>query len=372
MILSIREFLKTESAGGMVLMVVAVLAMVVANSPLANGYFGLMAPLTLPINDGLMAVFFFLIGLEIRHEIAGGELSTWRKAALPLVGALGGVVVPALIYGWLNWHTPAMRGWAIPCATDIAFSLGVLSLFGRRLPSSLRVFLMALAVIDDLVAVIIIAVFYTAGLSLPALGLALGTVLILFAMARASHSNILSYLLVGVCLWVAMFLSGVHPTIAGVVLGLMMPLKQGSKCIGKLHPWVVFIVMPLFAFANAGVALSGVTQEMFFKPLPLGIILGLFFGKQCGIFALSWLMVRLKLAVLPKDSGWAQFYGVCVVAGIGFTMSLFIGVLAFADPALQAEMRLAVLVGSLLSGLFSCFLLWVICLCKRGPVGSVE
>lgn len=370
MISSIKQFLKTESAGGIILMLVAVVAMAIANSPWAAAYQRLIYPLNLPINDGLMAIFFFLIGLEIKHEIAEGELSTMRKAALPLIGALGGVILPAAIYSWYNWQTPMMRGWAIPCATDIAFSLGVLSLFGTRLPTSLRIFLMALAVIDDLVAVIIIAVFYTDGLSIPALGLSLGAVLILFSMARASYRHILPYLLVGACLWVAVFLSGVHPTIAGVILGLMIPLKQGKKCIQKLHGWVVFLIMPVFALANAGVPLKGMEWDGLLQPMPLGIILGLFLGKQFGILGFSWLAVRMKLAELPKDAGWPEFYGVCMVAGIGFTMSLFIGALAFVNPAQQMEMRLAVIVGSLLSGLFGAFLLWMVCSRKNKTLGS--
>jgi len=359
MISMAMQFFKTESASGIVLMAVSLLAMALANSAWAPDYQQFLYPLTIPINDGLMAIFFFLIGLEIKREIVEGELSTMKKAALPLIGALGGVILPALIYSWFNWQSPLMRGWAIPCATDIAFSLGLLSLFGRRLPSSLRIFLMALAVIDDLVAVIIIAVFYTHELSIPALGVALCLMLVLFSMARASHGNILSYLMVGLCLWAVIFLSGVHPTIAGVILGLMMPLKQGRKCIEKLHYWVAFAIMPIFAFANAGVPLSGVNLESLSRPLPLGIILGLFLGKPLGIFSFSWLMVRLKCAVLPEGATWRQFYATGVVAGIGFTMSLFIGGLAFSDPAQQVEMRLAVLVGSLLSGLAGGILLWM-------------
>ncbi len=346
---AIKQFLHMEASAGIVLMAVAVLAMGLANSPVSEPYFQLITPLQVPIKDGLMAIFFFLIGLEVKREIVQGELSTMRKAALPLVGALGGVVLPAIIYAALNWNTPEIRGWAIPCATDIAFALGVLALFGSRMNITIKIFLMALAIIDDMAAVLIIALFYSGGLNYPALGMALAAALILWRMAQGNVATILPYLLVGLVMWVGMLYSGIHPTVAGVMLGMLMPVALGKTCIHALHPWVAFGIMPLFAFANAGVSLQGVSFDMMMNPVPLGIILGLFVGKQLGIFGFAWLAVKLKLAALPDRTTWLEFYAVSVIAGIGFTMSLFIGMLAFTDPAMQAQVRLGVLAGSLLS-----------------------
>ncbi|MFW0776712.1 MAG: Na+/H+ antiporter NhaA [Rickettsiales bacterium] len=355
----IREFLKLEASGGIILMATAMMAMALANSIFAQQYEAWLKPLHYPINDGLMVIFFLLIGLEIKREIVEGELSTLKKAALPLVGALGGVVLPAAIYAYFNWGTDEMRGWAIPCATDIAFSLGIVALFGSKLNSSLKIFLMALAVIDDLVAVLIIAIFYTSNLSFPALGVATGCMLVLWAMNRSNVAKLLPYMLVGIVLWAAVLQSGVHATIAGVLLGLIIPVALGKKAIHTLHPWVAFGIMPLFAFANAGVPLDGITTDHLMSPMPLGIIAGLFVGKQLGIFAFSWVAVKTKMADMPIGVNWLQFYAIGMIAGIGFTMSLFIGGLAFTDPLLQIETRLGVIVGSLLSAMFGAFLLWL-------------
>jgi NhaA family Na+:H+ antiporter len=357
MLTPIRRFLKLEAASGIVLMVVAVLAMLAANSPLGAHYAQWTQPLQAPIKNGLMVIFFFLIGLEIKRELAEGELSTRRKAALPLIGALGGVALPAVIYLALNHGTPLAHGWAIPCATDIAFALGVVALFGNRVHPALKIFLMALAVIDDLAAVIIIALFYSGGLSFPALLAVAACLLVLWYMARSPVEALLPYLLVGLVLWLAMLFSGVHATVAGVLLGLLMPRKLGDQCIHALHGWVAFGIMPLFAFANAGVALGNISLAQLAEPMPLGIIAGLFLGKQLGIFSFCWLAVKLRLAELPAGASWKQLYAVAVVAGIGFTMSLFIGALAFAGKE-QDVMRMSVLAGSLLSALVGAALLW--------------
>ena len=356
---AIKKFIHTESSAGIVLMSVAVLAMALANSPVADQYFRFVTPLQVPIKDGLMAIFFFLIGLEVKREIVEGELSTMRKAALPLIGALGGVVLPAVIYASINWNTPEIRGWAVPCATDIAFALGVLALFGKRMNVSIKIFLMALAIIDDMAAVLIIALFYSGGLNYPALGIALACALVLWRMAQGGVSRILPYLLVGVIMWVGMLYSGIHPTVAGVMLGMLMPLALAKICIHALHGWVAFGIMPIFAFANAGVSLAGVSFEQMANPVPLGIIAGLFLGKQFGIFGFAWLAVKLKIAALPERTTWLEFYAVSIIAGIGFTMSLFIGMLAFSDPSLQVQMRLGVLTGSVISMVVGIVFMWV-------------
>jgi NhaA family Na+:H+ antiporter len=349
MLSAARSFFKLESASGIVLMAAALLAMLIANSPVAPDYLRLLAPFQLPIKDGLMVIFFWLIGLEIKREIVEGELSTAKKASLPLIGAAGGVIFPALIYAYFNQGTPEIRGWAVPCATDIAFALGVVALFGSRMNSALKVFLMALAVIDDLIAVMIIALFYSGGLSYPALGGVLACTIILWSMNRSGVDKMLPFVLVGLVLWVCMLLSGVHATVAGVILGLIMPLDLAKRAIHALHPWVAFGIMPIFAFANAGVPLAGMTLEHMTAPMPLGIMLGLFFGKQLGIFGFCWVAVKIGIARLPERATWLELYAVGIIAGIGFTMSLFIGMLAFLDPKLQDQMRLGVLGGSLLS-----------------------
>ncbi len=370
----LRRLIHHEAAGGIVLMVAALLALILDNSPLYWLYDALLAtpvvvqigalsldkPLLLWINDGLMAVFFFLVGLEIKRELLVGRLSSWREASLPAVAALGGMAVPAAVYVALNLGDPtALRGWAIPAATDIAFALGVLALLGRHAPPALKVFLLALAILDDLGAIVIIAIFYTGDLSLVSLAIAAAGGLVLAGMNRAGVTRIAPYILVGVVMWVCVLKSGVHATLAGVVIALTIPLRatdaEGRSPLEhlehELHPWVAFGVMPAFAFANAGVALSGLSLGDLLAPLPLGIMLGLFAGKQIGVFGFAWLAARLGLCRLPEGVSWVQLYGVALLAGIGFTMSLFIGTLAFGDPEHAAAVRLGVLGGSILSGL---------------------
>lgn len=368
------RFIRLESSSGIVLMFVTLLALLVANSSLYHAYHQfLMFPVSLHlgalqidksmehfINDGLMAIFFLLIGLEIKRELLEGELSSVKKAILPFTAAIGGVALPAIIYVALNQGTDAVHGWAIPSATDIAFSLGILALFGSRLPVSLKVFLMAVAVIDDLIAVLIIAFFYTGDINMVALAWGGLAVLVLLALNIMHASRPSLFILVGLVLWVCILKSGVHATIAGVILGLCIPLKAsqaGRYSMSKtlehaLHPWVAFFIMPVFAFANAGISFDGLTFEDMLHPIPLGIALGLFFGKQLGIFGFTWLMVKLKLATVPRGASWGAIYGVAMIAGIGFTMSLFIGGLSFSDPQDIIYTRLGVLAGSLLSAVF--------------------
>ena len=363
---SLRAVLTSGAGGGLVLMASAALALVVANSPLADAYFAALkiylGPLSVLhwINDALMAVFFLLVGLEIKREMLDGRLRTWSDRVLPGVAALGGMIMPALVYAVVNRHSPeTLRGWAIPAATDIAFALGVLALLGSRVPVSLKVFLTALAIIDDLGAVIIIALFYTANLSLPMLGGAAATLAVLYGLNKAGVSRLWPYLALGVVLWGFVLLSGVHATIAGVLLALTIPLRLS---VGRpddptsplhilehaLHPWSAFLVLPIFGFANAGVSLAGITPHMLLDPVTLGVPLGLFLGKQLGVFGFVVAAVRLGWAQRPAGAGWMQVYGVALLCGVGFTMSLFIGLLAFAQSAeLEAETKIGVLAGSL-------------------------
>jgi Na+:H+ antiporter, NhaA family len=353
-----------------VLCAAAMIALVLANSPLEPLYARLLElpvaiqigglaiakPLLLWVNDGLMAVFFMLVGIEIKREIMEGELSNASNAALPVVAALGGMAGPAFVYLACNWgDQEALRGWAIPTATDIAFALGVLALLGPRTPPSLKVFLLALAIIDDLGAIIIIAVFYTAELSLVALILAgLGAVaLIVLNLSSVSHRA--AYLLVGMFIWVCVLKSGVHATLAGVITGLAIPLRGthgSSPAHGleqDLHPWVAFGVLPVFAFTNAGVGLTGIALSHLLHPIQLGIGLGLFVGKQLGVIGSIWVSTRIGLATLPEGASWRQLYGVALLTGIGFTMSLFIGTLAFPAEAYDIDIRIAVLLASVIS-----------------------
>jgi len=369
---AIKDFLELEAAGGVLLVAAAALALVWANLPIGDVYEGLLAtpvevrvgplqlakPLLLWINDGLMAVFFLLVGLEIKRELLAGELSTARRAALPAIAALGGMAAPAAIYATLAAGDPlALRGWAIPTATDIAFALGVLALLGPRVPGSLKIFLLGLAILDDLGAILVIAIFYTSDLSLLSLGLAGVGLVGLFALNRAGVTRLAPYVLVGLFLWVCVLKSGVHATLAGVAVGLAVPLRardaDGEAPLARLehalHPWVAFGILPLFAFANAGVPLAGVTAEALTGPVPLGIALGLFLGKQVGVFGASWLAIRLRVADRPQGASWAQLYGVAVLTGIGFTMSLFIGMLAFPGGDQAASVRVGVLSGSIVS-----------------------
>lgn len=361
----ISRFFAAESAGGLVLMAAALAALIVANSPLADSYFAALhavfAGLSVShwINDGLMAIFFMLVGLEIKREVLAGQLASWSQRALPGFAALGGMVVPALIYVAFNWGRPdTIGGWAIPAATDIAFALGVLSLLGKRVPLSLKIFLSALAILDDLGAVLIIALFYTSDLSIPMLLAALGSIAVLVALNRLGVKKLLPYLIVGALLWFFMLQSGIHATLAGVALALCIPLGKPDEearspllhLEEKLHPWVAFVVVPIFGFANAGVSLSGITADKLVDPVPLGVALGLLVGKQVGIFAMAALAIRAGLARLPDGSNWGQLYGVAALCGIGFTMSLFIGALAFpGTPELVDEVKVGVLIGSVLS-----------------------
>ncbi|WP_455209286.1 Na+/H+ antiporter NhaA [Kaarinaea lacus] len=382
---AVRDFLRLESASGILLVTAAVLAMIIENSPVDSlyealldtpveirvGAFQIAKPLLLWINDGLMAVFFFLIGLEVKREALRGELSDPAKVALPIIGAIGGMAAPAAIYSWINWGDPvAMEGWAIPSATDIAFALGVLSLLGNRVPNSLKVFLLTLAIVDDLGAIIIIAIFYTANLSMLSLIVASICIVILFLLNRRNVLSIAPYMIVGLILWASVLKSGVHATLAGVILGLFIPLQRSSeyntspleKLEHDLHPSVAFFILPVFAFANTGISLEGVSIDSLLEPVPLGIAAGLFFGNQLGVFGLSWLGVKLGLAKLPGDVKWIHLYGVSILCGIGFTMSLFISSLAFEQTVDQViiDDRLGILVGSLLSASLGYFLLRIV------------
>ena len=369
---AIREFLRLESAGGIILMAAALLALILSNSPAAGlygalldvhvtvliGEFGIDKPLLLWINDGLMAVFFLLIGLEIKREVLQGELSRPSQVALPGVAALGGLALPALIFVAFNLGDAyALRGWAIPAATDIAFALGVLYLLGDRVPLGLRTFLLAIAIFDDVAAILIIALLYTAELSAVALGLAAVAVAALAVLNLTGVTRLAPYILVGVALWLCVLKSGVHATIAGVILGLAVPLRATDEhghsplrhLEHMLHPWVAFGILPVFAFANAGVSFAGMTLADALDPVTLGIALGLFVGKQIGVFASTALVVRLGLARLPEGAGWPAVYGVALLCGVGFTMSLFIGSLAYEGVDYAARVRLGVLAGSILS-----------------------
>lgn len=360
------RFLDNSAAGGILLMVSAALALLVANSPLAGRYFAMLettvAGLSVLhwINDGLMAVFFLLVGLEIKREMLEGRLASWPQRILPGAAALGGMAGPALVYLVCNTGPGGQpAGWAIPAATDIAFALGVLALLGSRVPVSLKVFLTALAIIDDLGAVLIIAFFYTGDLNLLALAGAAVVTAMLVVLNRRGVAGLAPYLLLGLLLWALVLSSGVHATLAGVVLALCIPLRPSRGTVSPVHtlehaisPWVTFLVVPVFGFANAGVSLAGVSPAALLEPVPLGVALGLVLGKQVGIFLSVVLVVRLGWAALPAQAGWRQVYGVALLCGIGFTMSLFIGLLAFpADPLLQDQVKIGVLLGSLVSAL---------------------
>ena len=404
MISSIRRFIASESAGGVVLALAAVAALLISNSALGPGYrafiawrgeihlFGdelvLAKPLLWWVNDLWMAMFFFVVGLEIKREVLAGELASPKQAALPAVAALGGMIMPALIYAALNHADPvALRGWAIPTATDIAFALGILMLLGSRVPVSLKIFLTAVAIIDDLGAIVVIAVFYTEQLSPPMLLAAAAAACILWMFNRFGVVSLGPYVVVGLIVWVCVLKSGIHPTLAGVVTAMAIPLrgdfgrnpkrnpkrdpkphdKRGGPAVSPLetaehalHPWVAFAVLPVFAFVNAGVDLQGVVPASLAQGVPLGIMLGLVAGKAIGVFGAATLVMKLTGGRLPAGADWRQFFGVCVLCGIGFTMSLFIGGLAFAgqDPGYEIEVKLGVLGGSLIAGLLGTALLW--------------
>jgi len=373
----IQEFIKKESSAGILLIIVTILALSLQNSFFTNfytsflhtpveirfGHLHIAKPLLLWVNDGLMAIFFFVIGLEVKREVMEGHLSSLKQITLPGIAAVGGMLIPALVFIAFNrGESFAMNGWAIPTATDIAFALGILSLLGQRVPVSLKIFLMALAIIDDLGAIVIIALFYTSDLSTISISIATISLLVLFIMNRMDIAIKSAYIVVGLVLWVSVLKSGVHATLAGVALAFMIPLSSKDKH-GKtfsmakemehdLHNWVAFFILPLFAFVNAGVDLSSISIKEMAGPVPMGIMLGLFVGKQLGVFGFSWVAIKMGWASLPKESNMLQLYGVSVLTGIGFTMSLFIDSLAFNDTQVYHYAdKLAILVGSFLSAI---------------------
>ncbi|MDB5594729.1 MAG: nhaA [Hyphomicrobiales bacterium] len=370
-----RSFLALEASGGIILLFCAAAALVIANSAGSEAYFGLLSTYFVGlsvlhwVNDGLMALFFLLVGLEIKRELLHGQLRSWSDRALPGIAALGGIVVPALIYVWVNLGNPTtVRGWAVPAATDIAFALGVLALLGSRVPVSLKIFLTALAILDDLAAVLIIAVFYTADLSPWMLAGAVLVLVVLVGLNRFGVTKLVPYLLLGAVLWVLVLKSGIHATVAGVLLAMTIPSrsKAGGKLQGSplyrlehgLHPWIIYLVLPVFGYANAGVSLAGVRWESLLHPATLGTTAGLFVGKQVGVFLAVWLGALSGVVRRPAGANWAQIYGVALLCGIGFTMSLFIGLLAFPTaPDLQDAVKIGVLVGSGLSALFGALML---------------
>jgi len=375
-----KYFFKLESSSGLVLLFAAIIALFISNGNYSDDYFqilqkyitigtekfGLKLTVIHWINDVLMAVFFFVVSLEIKREFLQGELSNPKQAMLPIIGAFGGMLVPALFYIFINFgDSITLRGWAIPSATDIAFSLGVLSLLGKRVPLSLKVFLTALAIIDDLGAIVIIAFFYSGNIEAKYLLLMLAAIIILIALNKFKIRNFLPYLIVGLFLWDFTHQSGIHATISGVLLALTIPhnIKDQKKSLllkleHVLSPYVAFGIMPVFAFANAGVSLEGLTFSSLLTPVPLGIVSGLFFGKQIGVFVFSYFSVKLKFADKPNNSSWSAFYAVSILAGIGFTMSLFVGNLAFTNNLQYMDgVKIGVLIGSLLSTIFGYFLL---------------
>ena len=374
--------MKLESAGGLLLMFAAVLAIICANTPLQVYYELLLStpvevrvgaieiakPLLLWINDGLMAVFFLLVGLELKRELVEGELSDRRNIILPGVGAIGGMLVPGLVYFYFNMDDPiARQGWAIPAATDIAFALGVLSLLGSRVPVSLKIFLTSLAIFDDIGAILIIAAFYTSKISTLALVVVAVCVVVLLILNRCHVSTRSPYILLGIIMWTATLKSGVHATLAGVVLAMFIPITSRDKSMPSplkslehdLHTVVAFVILPVFAFANAGISLKNIGIEQLSHSVPLGIAIGLFAGKQIGIFGLCWLAIKLKIAALPRGMSWSSLYGTSALCGIGFTMSLFIGSLAFEETGVNLlfDERLGIIIGSLLSGILGYFIL---------------
>ena len=379
----LREFFLLESAGGILLVIAAVIAILISNSPLENYYHAILnAPVVVPlgnfsidkdfhhwINDGLMAIFFLLVSLEIKREVLDGQLSSRSQISLPAIAAFGGLVVPSLIYLSINWgDSTAIQGWAIPAATDIAFALGVLTLLGSRVPESLKLTLVAIAIIDDLAAILIIAAFYSEQLSLLPLGGALLCVLILIALHQRKVSDLLPYMVIGTELWVCVSKSGLHATLAGVVVAMLIPHKSNNeiepaplyRLEHSLHLWVSFCILPLFALANAGISLKGLALDFFVEPVTLGVGLGLLLGKPIGITLFTYIGTKFKFCSLPEGINWNQFYGLAFLAGIGFTMSLFIGGLAFEDEKFQTLVRLGVITASLASGILGYFTLRIV------------
>ena len=375
-------FFQLEAASGLVLLIAAIIALIISNSDFSDLYFhileqylfigintfGLKLSVHHWINDALMAIFFFFVTLEIKREFIQGELSNLKKALLPIIAAVGGMLIPALFYIVINLdNSETLNGWAIPSATDIAFSLGILSLLGSRVPISLKIFLTALAIIDDLGAILIIAFFYSGDLSISYLSLMLISYILLLTLNKFGYKKFLPYLIIGIFMWYFTYKSGIHATIAGVLLASTIPHRQKNKDFSLLikiehliSPYVAFIIMPLFAFANAGVSLSGLSISSLLFPVPLGILSGLFFGKQLGVMLFSFISVKLKIAQMPDNSSWMSIYGVSILTGIGFTMSLFVGNLAFAENTQHIDgVKIGVLAGSLLSTVFGYFLLLI-------------
>ena len=377
-----KWFFKLEAASGLVLLIAAIFALIISNSELSDLYFktlekylffginefGLKLSVHHWINDALMAIFFFFVTLEIKREFIQGELSSIKQALLPIIAAVGGMVIPALFYVFINWgNSETMNGWAIPSATDIAFSLGILSLLGSRVPISLKVFLTALAIIDDLGAILIIAFFYSGDLSIPYLSLLLISYILLLVLNKFSIKIFTPYFIIGLFMWFFTYKSGIHATIAGVLLASTIPHRLKDKDFSLLvklehaiSPYVAFMIMPLFAFANAGVSLEGLTLSSLMAPVPLGILCGLFFGKQIGVLLFSYVSIKLKFAEPPNNSSWLSIYGVSILTGIGFTMSLFVGNLAFVENTQYMDgVKIGVLTGSLLSTIFGYLILLI-------------
>ncbi len=377
-----RDFLKLEAASGLLVMAGAVLAMIAENSPAQSfygqlldvpvaiqfGQFEIAKPLLLWVNDGLMAIFFLLVGLEIKREILQGELSEPSRIVLPAIAAVGGMAIPALIYVYFNWGVPdALNGWASPAATDIAFALGVLSLLGNRVPESLKLFLLTLAILDDMGAIIIIAIFYTSDLSISALLVSIIAIITLGILNRRGVTNLTPYIVIGVIFWAAVLKSGVHATLAGVILALFIPLRATNEHGNSplrvlehdLHTTVAFLILPLFAFMNAGISLEGLSFNSLLEPIPLGIAAGLFAGKQLGIFGFVWAAVKLRLVKLPQEISWLELYGLAALCGIGFTMSFFISGLAFEQDGVDVIVndRIGIFMGSVLSAIVGYFTL---------------
>ena len=375
-----KWFFQLEAASGLVLLIAAIIALVISNSSFSNLYFdtlnqylfvgindfGLKLSIHHWINDLLMAIFFFFVTLEIKREFIQGELSNLKKALLPIIGAIGGMVVPALVYVFINFgNTETLNGWAIPSATDIAFSLGILSLLGSRVPISLKIFLTALAIIDDLGAILIIAFFYSGDLSISYLSLILISYILLLILNKFGVKKFMPYLIIGAFMWFFTYKSGIHATIAGVLLASTIPHRIKDKDFSLLiklehaiSPYVAFMIMPIFAFANAGVSLEGLSLMSLLEPVPLGILLGLFVGKQIGVMLISFIAVRLGVAQMPDKSSWLSLYGVSILTGVGFTMSLFVGNLAFVENIQYIDgVKIGVLSGSLLSTVFGYFIL---------------
>lgn len=378
---TIKNFLRLEASGGIVLFITLVIALCLANSPLASHYHAILEmplqtginqwtfnkPLITLINDGLMTLFFMLLALEIKREIIAGQLSEFSQVILPCAAALGGIVVPAIIFFALNFHDAnALAGWAIPTATDVALAIGVVTLLNKRVPVSLKIFLIVLAIVDDIAAIIIIAIFYTHELAYWSLAIAGLGILVMLLMNYLNITRIAAYMLLGFIVWLAVLKSGVHATLAGVAVGFCVPFKTENSSISPLtrleqalHPWIAFIILPLFVLVNADVSFRNIHLVNLIQPVPLGIMLGLFLGKQIGIFGFSWLVIKLKWAQLPKQASWSQLYGIALLAGIGFTMSLFISGLAYAGSIYEVSSKVGILAGSLISALAGTLILWL-------------